>query len=64
MYKFLAIDLDGTLLDSYGQVTEKNKEAIKKAVQNGVEVVLTSGRGPRSVKNLEMSIRDRISGIK
>ena len=52
MYKFLAIDLDGTLLDSYGQVTEKNKEAIKKAVQNGVEVVLTSGRGPRSVKNL------------
>ncbi len=56
MYKLLAIDLDGTLLDSYGQVTEKNKEAIRKAIENGVEVVLTSGRSPRSVKNLAEEI--------
>ena len=25
MYKLIAIDLDGTLLDSYGQISEKNK---------------------------------------
>lgn len=56
MYKLLAIDLDGTLLDSYGQVTQKNKEAIRKAIENSVEVVLTSGRSPRSVKNLAEEI--------
>ena len=31
MYKLVAIDLDGTLLDSYGQVSERNKNAIQKA---------------------------------
>ena len=31
MYKLVAIDLDGTLLNSYGEVSEKNKEAIQKA---------------------------------
>ena len=30
MYKLVAIDLDGTLLNSYGEVSEKNKEAKKK----------------------------------
>ena len=30
MYKLVAIDLDGTLLNSYGEVSEKNKEAIQK----------------------------------
>ena len=28
MYKLVAIDLDGTLLNSYGEVSEKNKKAI------------------------------------
>lgn len=35
-----------------GQIPNKNKEAIKKAIEKGTEVVLTSGRGPASVKNL------------
>ena len=26
MYKLVAIDLDGTLLNSYGEVSEKNKK--------------------------------------
>ena len=30
MYKLIAIDLDGTLLNSYGQVSERNREALKK----------------------------------
>ena len=42
MYKLVAIDLDGTLLNSAGEVSVKNKEAIKKAVQKGVLVVLAS----------------------
>lgn len=56
MYKLIAIDLDGTLLDSYGQVSEKSKEVIQKAVNQGVEVVLTSGRGAASTKNLANEI--------
>ena len=52
MYKLVAIDLDGTLLNSYGEVTPKTKESIKKAVENGVEVVLASGRPISSVEDL------------
>lgn len=56
MYKLVAIDLDGTLLNSYGEVSIKNKEAIKKAMDNKVEVVLSSGRPIMSVKNLANEI--------
>ena len=28
MYKLVAIDLDGTLLNSYGQISETNRQAI------------------------------------
>lgn len=42
MYKLIAIDLDGTLLNSYGEVSKENKEAIQRATQNGIEVVLAS----------------------
>ena len=42
MYKLVAIDLDGTLLNSYGEVSEKNKKAIKKAIQKGTIIVIAS----------------------
>lgn len=42
MYKLVAIDLDGTLLNSYGEVSEKNKKAIEKAVEKGTIIVLAS----------------------
>ena len=57
MYKLIAIDLDGTLLNSYGEVTLENKEAIKKAISKGVEVVLASGRPIMSVKNLANELK-------
>ena len=40
----LAIDLDGTTLDSSKQVSEKNRNAIFNAVKNGVHVCIASGR--------------------
>ena len=52
MYKLVAIDLDGTLLNSYGEVSENTKEEIKKAIENGIEVVLASGRPISSVEDL------------
>ena len=54
MYKLIAIDLDGTLFDSYGEVSNDNKEAIKYAINKGVEVVLTSGREPHSIKKTSL----------
>jgi len=42
MYKLIAIDIDGTLLNSNGEISKENKEAIKKAIEKDVKVVLTS----------------------
>lgn len=56
MYKLVAIDLDGTLLNSYGEVSENTKNEIKKAIENGVEVVLASGRPVSSVEDLANEI--------
>ncbi|MBO5478569.1 MAG: HAD hydrolase family protein [Clostridia bacterium] len=51
MFKLVAIDLDGTLLNSYGEISTENKEAIQKAIQNGVMVVLASRKNATSSKN-------------
>ncbi len=42
--RLIAIDIDGTLLDSRGQLPEANRAAVCDAVQAGIEVVLATGR--------------------
>jgi hypothetical protein len=42
--RLVAIDIDGTLLDSRGQVPARNIEAIEAVVARGVEVTLVTGR--------------------
>ena len=42
--RLIAIDIDGTLLNSDGQIPRANHLAIDKAIQHGVEVVLATGR--------------------
>ncbi len=44
MYKLVAIDLDGTLLDMNKEISERNKKAIKLAMEKGVKIVVCSGR--------------------
>ncbi|MGL5244138.1 MAG: HAD-IIB family hydrolase, partial [Sarcina sp.] len=44
MYKLMAIDMDGTLLTENKTISENTKEALKKAKDNGVKVVLATGR--------------------
>ncbi|MCI1658401.1 MAG: Cof-type HAD-IIB family hydrolase [Lactobacillus delbrueckii] len=44
MIKLIAIDTDGTLLNSQGEIQASTKEAISKALDRGVKVVLCSGR--------------------
>lgn len=56
MYKLIAIDLDGTLLNSYGEITNENKKAIKYAIDNGVQVILASGRDPGTMKKMSLEL--------
>ena len=49
MYKLITIDIDGTLLNSYGEITDENKKAINKALEKNIDVVLTSGRMPKAI---------------
>lgn len=44
MYKLVAIDLDGTLLNAEKEVSERNKRAIALAIEKGVRIVICSGR--------------------
>ena len=55
-YKLITIDIDGTLLDSYGDLSIENKEAIENAINKGVKVVLASGRMPESVRSISEEI--------
>jgi Cof subfamily protein (haloacid dehalogenase superfamily) len=44
MIKCIATDMDGTLLTATQQITAENREAIIKAKEQGVEVVVATGR--------------------
>ena len=56
MFKLVAIDLDGTMLNQYGIVTQKTKKSIKKAQENGIEIMIASGRPIDSVKTISKEI--------
>ncbi len=43
-YDIIALDIDGTVTDSKKRVTERTKEALYKAIDQGKKVVLASGR--------------------
>src|SRR3981081_78408 len=42
--RLIALDIDGTLLDSKWQLPEANHAAITEAVRRGIEVALVTGR--------------------
>lgn len=43
-YKLIVLDLDGTLTNKEKKITTRNKEVLLKAQENGVKLVLASGR--------------------
>lgn len=45
--KLIAIDMDGTLLDSQKEIPAENIQAIQEAAVAGIKIVLCTGR-PRS----------------
>lgn len=50
MTKIVFFDLDGTLLNKEKHVLAENKEAIKNALENNIEVVICSGRQKGAVR--------------
>ena len=56
MYKLVAIDLDGTMLNSYGIVTENTKKIIKETIKKGTDVIIASGRPIDSIQTIAKEI--------
>jgi Cof subfamily protein (haloacid dehalogenase superfamily) len=42
--KAVALDLDGTLLDSEHKLSEKNREILRKIANQGIKIIIASGR--------------------
>ena len=59
MYKIAVIDLDGTMLNQYGIVTQNTKDAIKKAQNKGIEIIIASGRPIDSIKAIAKQIESK-----
>ena len=59
MHKLIAVDLDGTMLNSYGEVTENTKKILKEIMQKGNEVVITTGRTMDAIQNIAEEIESR-----
>ncbi|HLL75059.1 MAG TPA: HAD family hydrolase [Pyrinomonadaceae bacterium] len=54
--RLLALDLDGTLLDSRGRIPERNRAAIERARSRGVRVALVTGRRFRDARPLALEL--------
>lgn len=54
--RLIALDLDGTLLDSRGELPERNRAAISEARSRGVAVALVTGRRFRDARPLALEL--------
>jgi Cof subfamily protein (haloacid dehalogenase superfamily) len=52
----LALDLDGTLLNGRGQISERNRQAIENARASGVRVALVTGRRFRDSRPIALEL--------
>jgi 5-amino-6-(5-phospho-D-ribitylamino)uracil phosphatase len=57
MIKLLALDLDGTLLDSRGKIPSANLEAIRRAEERGVLVTIATGRRFRDARPVGLELQ-------
>ncbi|GLB60656.1 Cof-type HAD-IIB family hydrolase [Cytobacillus sp. NCCP-133] len=54
--KLIALDMDGTLLNSNGEIPEENRKAIREAKDKGIEVILSTGRS-------RLTARDHVDSL-
>lgn len=55
-FKLIALDIDGTLLTTRGEITPRTSQAINKARELGVQVVLVTGRRFNSARELVLRL--------
>jgi len=54
--RLLALDLDGTLLDARGEISERNRSAIERAREIGVRVAVVTGRRFRDSRPIALEL--------
>lgn len=55
-YKLVAIDMDGTLLNSNNEISKRTRKAIEDATKQGVHIVLATGRILKSAEHYARNI--------
>ena len=56
MYRLIACDIDDTILDEEGRLPDSNRNALRRLHEQGVAVVLSSGRATVSVRGIAEKI--------
>ena len=56
-YKLIVLDLDGTLTNSQKEITPRNKETLIRVQEQGVRLVLASGRPTYGIVPLANELR-------
>ena len=56
-YKLLMLDIDGTLLDGLGNISDEDREAVAEARDSGIQVSLSTGRSIKAC----LSVIERLS---
>ncbi len=51
MYKLVAVDLDGTMLNHYGEISEKTKEIVTKCIEKRYRNCISFRKTNRFNKN-------------
>ena len=58
--QLIAIDIDGTLLDSRGRIPNVNRDAVHEALDAGVAVALVTGRSFHHARPVGVALSDRV----
>ncbi|KWU54064.1 Cof-type HAD-IIB family hydrolase [Priestia megaterium] len=56
-FKLIALDMDGTLLNNQQEISTENRQAIAKAQEQGVHVVLSTGRSLLTCREYAQSLQ-------
>ena len=63
MIQVIAIDIDGTLLDSQGQLPDENRKIVREAATSGIHIILATGRCFHHAKPVSDTLLDEITLI-
>lgn len=61
--KLIAVDLDGTLLDSDHRMSARTEKAIKAAIEKGVQVVIATGKTINAAKFVVEQLKLKTPGV-